>query len=156
MVVPTKNHPFVHRVLEPLIINHPFWGVCNFTPHFWLETPHLDGTVAYLFNGPVVTIQVWNDTVANLTLMALGSSAPEILSGNLRGGRARQHPRNSQPYKGTTLPETNLAPENPIFPDKYHQNISKWWIFHGYVSFRECINEWFPLWGGVALGRSGP
>eukprot|EP00927_Polykrikos_kofoidii_P005262 TRINITY_DN12095_c0_g7_i1.p1 TRINITY_DN12095_c0_g7~~TRINITY_DN12095_c0_g7_i1.p1 ORF type:complete len:1028 (+),score=179.75 TRINITY_DN12095_c0_g7_i1:91-3174(+) len=27
----------------------------------------------------VVTVRVWNDTVANLTLMALGSSAPEIL-----------------------------------------------------------------------------
>ena len=26
-----------------------------------------------------VTIKVWNETVANLTLMALGSSAPEIL-----------------------------------------------------------------------------
>ena len=24
-----------------------------------------------------------------------------------------------------------------IFPGKYHQNGSKWWIFHGYVSFRE-------------------
>ncbi|CAK0902097.1 unnamed protein product, partial [Prorocentrum cordatum] len=30
------------------------------------------------------TVKVWNDTVANLTLMALGSSAPEILSGRLR------------------------------------------------------------------------
>lgn len=27
----------------------------------------------------VIEVQVWNDTVANLTLMALGSSAPEIL-----------------------------------------------------------------------------
>jgi len=27
----------------------------------------------------VVQVRVWNDTVANLTLMALGSSAPEIL-----------------------------------------------------------------------------
>jgi len=27
----------------------------------------------------MVTVQVWNETVANLTLMALGSSAPEIL-----------------------------------------------------------------------------
>merc|ERR1719327_875397 len=26
-----------------------------------------------------VTVKVWNDTVANLTLMALGSSAPEIM-----------------------------------------------------------------------------
>merc|ERR1719498_1194097 len=29
--------------------------------------------------GRIVTVQVWNDTVGNLTLMALGSSAPEIL-----------------------------------------------------------------------------
>mmetsp|Transcript_34900 Transcript_34900/g.99622 ORF Transcript_34900/g.99622 Transcript_34900/m.99622 type:complete len:825 (-) Transcript_34900:277-2751(-) len=29
--------------------------------------------------GQLVTVKVWNDTVANLTLMALGSSAPEIL-----------------------------------------------------------------------------
>lgn len=27
----------------------------------------------------VVEVRVWNDTVANLTLMALGTSAPEIL-----------------------------------------------------------------------------
>jgi len=27
----------------------------------------------------VVEVRIWNDTVANLTLMALGSSAPEIL-----------------------------------------------------------------------------
>lgn len=27
----------------------------------------------------VIEVRVWNDTVANLTLMALGSSAPEIL-----------------------------------------------------------------------------
>lgn len=29
--------------------------------------------------GKFITVKVWNDTVANLTLMALGSSAPEIL-----------------------------------------------------------------------------
>mmetsp|Transcript_66638 Transcript_66638/g.104157 ORF Transcript_66638/g.104157 Transcript_66638/m.104157 type:complete len:986 (+) Transcript_66638:60-3017(+) len=32
-----------------------------------------------LENGQTVTVKVWNGTVANLTLMALGSSAPEIL-----------------------------------------------------------------------------
>merc|ERR1719197_2422469 len=30
-------------------------------------------------NARIITVRVWNDTVANLTLMALGSSAPEIL-----------------------------------------------------------------------------
>ena len=29
--------------------------------------------------GKIKTVNVWNPTVANLTLMALGSSAPEIL-----------------------------------------------------------------------------
>jgi solute carrier family 8 (sodium/calcium exchanger) len=44
-------------------------------------------------NGRNMTVKVWNDTVANLTLMALGSSAPEILlsvieliSGNMFSG----------------------------------------------------------------------
>merc|ERR1719324_579174 len=32
-----------------------------------------------LKNKRYITVKVWNDTVANLTLMALGSSAPEIL-----------------------------------------------------------------------------
>lgn len=32
-----------------------------------------------LNTGQVITVKVWNDTVANLSLMALGSSAPEIL-----------------------------------------------------------------------------
>jgi len=32
-----------------------------------------------LSNGRTVVVKVWNDTVANLSLMALGSSAPEIL-----------------------------------------------------------------------------
>ena len=27
----------------------------------------------------MIEVRIWNDTVANLTLMALGSSAPEIL-----------------------------------------------------------------------------
>jgi len=32
-----------------------------------------------LKNGRNMTVKIWNDTVANLTLMALGSSAPEIM-----------------------------------------------------------------------------
>ncbi|CAK0831122.1 unnamed protein product [Prorocentrum cordatum] len=35
--------------------------------------------VIQLSNGRTITSKVWNDSVANLTLMALGSSAPEIL-----------------------------------------------------------------------------
>ncbi len=42
------------------------------------------GTQVYLSRGPdqeptFIEVNIWNDTVANLTLMALGSSAPEIL-----------------------------------------------------------------------------
>ena len=36
----------------------------------------------------VIEVPVWNGTVANLTLMALGSSAPEILLGTLHKGDA--------------------------------------------------------------------
>jgi len=36
-------------------------------------------TQHFLPNGKISTTRIWNDTVANLTLMALGSSAPEIL-----------------------------------------------------------------------------
>lgn len=35
--------------------------------------------VIRLKNGQELTVKVWNDTVANLSLMALGSSAPEIM-----------------------------------------------------------------------------
>lgn len=35
--------------------------------------------IVYLPSGKPYTVKVWNDTIANLTLMALGSSAPEIL-----------------------------------------------------------------------------
>ena len=40
-----------------------------------------------------------------------------------------------------TLPETNIAHEN------HHlswQIPSKWWIFHGYVSLQEGIQQPFP------------
>lgn len=33
----------------------------------------------------VTTVRVWNETVSNLTLMALGSSAPEILLSVIEG-----------------------------------------------------------------------
>merc|ERR1711959_255010 len=36
-------------------------------------------TRTVMVRGQEVEIEIWNDTVANLTLMALGSSAPEIL-----------------------------------------------------------------------------
>ena len=39
-----------------------------------------------------------------------------------------------------TLPETNIAHENQHLS---WQIPSKWWIFHGYVSFQECSNSMF-------------
>lgn len=36
-------------------------------------------TKVKIIGGDEVEVKVWNDTVANLSLMALGSSAPEIL-----------------------------------------------------------------------------
>ena len=39
-----------------------------------------------------------------------------------------------------TLPETNIAHENLHL--SWHI-LSKWWIFHGYVSFQECSNSMF-------------
>ena len=40
--------------------------------------------------------------------------------------------------KGSTLPETNIAHENPIFPGKYHQNggFSMAMLVSGSVTFR--------------------
>ena len=35
----------------------------------------------------------------------------------------------------STLPETNIANENPIFPGKYHQNGG---FSMGYVSLQDC------------------
>jgi len=41
--------------------------------------------VVKLKDGTTITAQIWNPTVANLTLMALGSSAPEILLAVIEG-----------------------------------------------------------------------
>ncbi|KAG8224884.1 hypothetical protein J437_LFUL004625 [Ladona fulva] len=40
---------------------------------------HAGGNPSSTEDPEVVEVRIWNDTVANLTLMALGSSAPEIL-----------------------------------------------------------------------------
>merc|ERR1712159_880336 len=36
-------------------------------------------TKTMVIDGQEVEVEIWNDTIANLTLMALGSSAPEIM-----------------------------------------------------------------------------
>ena len=77
----------------------------------------------HLQDGAVVKLKVWNATVANLTLMALGSSAPEILL-------SVSHPANAArratqlatrasrfegpPQKrGLRIPTTNTIPPDP-------------------------------------------
>lgn len=39
------------------------------------------------------TVRIWNETVSNLTLMALGSSAPEILLSVIEVSAVRLHIR---------------------------------------------------------------
>lgn len=39
----------------------------------------------------VATVRIWNETVSNLTLMALGSSAPEILLSVIEVHTQRHH-----------------------------------------------------------------
>ena len=46
-----------------------------------------------------------------------------------------------------TLPETNIAHENPIFPGKYHQNGG----FSMAMLVYRRVRPYFS-WGGVALG----
>ena len=47
-------------------------------------------------------------------------------------------------WHSITLPETNIAHENPYLS---WYNPSKWWIFHGYVSLQEgiLVDQW-PDW----------
>ena len=57
----------------------------------------------------------------------------------------------------STRPEYTLPMKIPIFPGKYVKH-AKWWIFHGYVSLRECIPNRcliFPLWHGFCNLNSG-
>ncbi len=50
MMVP-PNHPFVHRVLEPLFINHPFWVVNS--PYLWFN-PHFSSLFfVFFFHGKI-------------------------------------------------------------------------------------------------------
>lgn len=58
-----------------------FLGVAILSDIFMgsIETITARKTQRMLRSGRIVTCRVWNETVANLSLMALGSSAPEIL-----------------------------------------------------------------------------
>ena len=57
-----------------------FAGVAIVADVFMAAIEHITSQKKTLVhNGHEFRVNVWNDTVANLTLMALGSSAPEIL-----------------------------------------------------------------------------
>ena len=63
------------------------------------------------YKGKTLTVKIWNATIANLTLMALGSSAPEILlsvieivSGDFYNGPlGPRYGSNSSGYKNAYL-----------------------------------------------------
>ena len=57
-----------------------FIGVALFSDIFMGSIEEITSkTKKVRIDGQKVEVKVWNDTVANLSLMALGSSAPEIL-----------------------------------------------------------------------------
>jgi len=53
----------------------------NLSQYFTIVTPYLQVylTTSGKDEPEVIEVRIWSDAVANLTLMALGSSAPEIL-----------------------------------------------------------------------------
>ena len=88
LLIPLISHVFSMRSVQALyyllLLLYLFLGIAIIADIFMCAIERItsqtrntkviiDGTVQ------VVQVRVWNDTVANLTLMALGSSAPEIL-----------------------------------------------------------------------------
>ena len=88
LIIPIINHVFSLRTVQAiyylLLLLYLFLGIAIIADIFMCAIERItsqtratkvtiDGTVQ------VIQVRIWNDTVANLTLMALGSSAPEIL-----------------------------------------------------------------------------
>jgi len=71
----------LRAVLYFLALSWCFLGVAVIADIFMAAIEEITSKrrVCSLQNGKKVVLKVWNSTVANLTLMALGSSAPEIL-----------------------------------------------------------------------------
>lgn len=73
-----------------------------------------------------VEVRLWNDTVANLTLMALGSSSPEILlsiieiignrfeAGELGPGTSKRSPHARDFRFDSRTSKANISPNTPI------------------------------------------
>lgn len=63
--------PFLVKSFFLLIKTSPFQVITSQEKEITIKRPNGETTTA--------TVRIWNETVSNLTLMALGSSAPEIL-----------------------------------------------------------------------------
>ena len=85
--VPAENlwHPVLRSIVYFVFLGYLFVGVAIFSDAFMgaieMMTADVETTVIDADTGAEVTVRttIWNPTVANLTLLALGSSAPEIL-----------------------------------------------------------------------------
>lgn len=74
--------PWIRAVLYTMALVYIFLGVNIVADKFMSSIEAITAKklrVKVKTTGRIVTVKKWNDTVANLTLMALGSSAPEIL-----------------------------------------------------------------------------
>mmetsp|Transcript_12393 Transcript_12393/g.27473 ORF Transcript_12393/g.27473 Transcript_12393/m.27473 type:complete len:1020 (-) Transcript_12393:37-3096(-) len=80
--VSEEDRPSIsHGILFGLIMVYCFLGVSMLADAFMsaIEAVTSQRKQVHRRDGSVRTVNVWNATVANLTLMALGSSAPEIM-----------------------------------------------------------------------------
>jgi len=81
-LIPAENSwPIADRaILYLLFLGYLFLGVAISADCFMAAIEVITAqTTEVEVNGETIEVEVWNSTVANLTLMALGSSAPEIL-----------------------------------------------------------------------------
>eukprot|EP00929_Paragymnodinium_shiwhaense_P005696 TRINITY_DN10798_c0_g1_i1.p1 TRINITY_DN10798_c0_g1~~TRINITY_DN10798_c0_g1_i1.p1 ORF type:complete len:855 (-),score=202.74 TRINITY_DN10798_c0_g1_i1:365-2929(-) len=72
----------IRGLLYTLALLYLFFGVSIVADKFVAAIETITSKkrrVRQRYTGKYITVHVWNDTVANLTLLALGSSAPEIL-----------------------------------------------------------------------------
>ena len=91
-----------------------------------------------------------------MVFLNLGELAQGMLDA-LAGAKTETDEISYQTWEVFTLPETNIAHENPIFPCKYHQNggfsmamlvsgrVSGWWQLK-YVSCSTLLRGNDPIW----------
>lgn len=81
-VIVFRQNPFLSFLLfTPLLLSFPFMFHSFIFFFFQVITSQEKEITIKKPNGETTTatVRIWNETVSNLTLMALGSSAPEIL-----------------------------------------------------------------------------